>query len=311
MRFEDKILSVQSEPLTACGIEVLQVNLGFRCNMVCKHCHIGAGPERQEEMGRETVEAVLGILRENETGMLDITGGAPELNPHFRYLVQEAKKAGSHVIVRTNLTIFFEDGTRDLDVFYGNNAVEIIASLPYYTENDVDRIRGKGTFQKSIKAIEKLNTRGYGNGTSGKRLNLVYNPGGTFLSPPQETLEKDYKRELHRRFGVVFDRLFALTNMPIGRFKSHLIRSNGLEKYMDKLATAFNPATLSGLMCRHLVNVGWDGMLYDCDFNQILGLTIDSDCPQHIRYYDRSKIARRKITVDEHCYGCTAGQGST
>lgn len=311
MRFEDKILSVQPEPMTACGIEVLQVNLGYKCNMLCRHCHIGAGPDRKEEMGGETVEAVLEILREGKTGILDITGGAPELNPHFTYLVEEGKKIGSHIIVRTNLTVFFEEGIEDLDVFYGKNSVEVIASLPYYTENEVDRIRGKGTFQKSITAIEKLNRVGYGNGTSGRKLNLVYNPGGNFFAPPQGRLEEDYKRELRKRFGVVFDRLFAFTNMPIGRFKSHLMRTSNLEKYMDKLAAAFNPETLSGLMCRHLINVGWDGRLYDCDFNQILGLAIDSDGPQHIRHYDYAKIARRKITVGDHCYGCTAGQGST
>jgi radical SAM/Cys-rich protein len=262
-------------------------------------------------MRRETVEAVLKVLRETNIRILDVTGGAPELNPNFRYLVGEAKKAGSHVMVRTNLTVFFETGNEDLDVFYGDNSVEVIASLPYYTEDNVDRIRGEGTFQKSIHALGKLNRLGYGNGISGRKLNIVYNPAGDFLSPKQETLEQDFKRELRRRFGVVFDKLFAFTNMPLGRFKTHLVHTGGYEKYIGKLAAAFNPATLSGLMCRRLISVGWDGMLYDCDFNQILGLSIGGGCPTHIGDFDYSKISGRKITVGDHCYGCTAGQGST
>jgi radical SAM/Cys-rich protein len=199
----------------------------------------------------------------------------------------------------------------DLCAFYEKNSVEVIASLPYYTENEVDRIRGKGTFQKSVEAIRKLNGLGYGNGLSGKKLNLVYNPAGTFLAPPQERLEEDYRRELRGKYGVFFDRLYTFTNMPIGRFKSYLERTGGLLKYMEKLASAFNPAILGGLMCRHLVNVGWDGRLYDCDFNQVLGLTLEGDGPQHLGDFDYDSLARRQITVGDHCYGCTAGQGST
>jgi radical SAM/Cys-rich protein len=311
MRFEDEIASLRSGPLTACGIEALQVNLGYRCNMTCKHCHIGAGPQRSEEMSRDVIEEVLRVLREGSVGVLDITGGAPELHPHFRYLVGEAVSSGCHVVTRTNLTIFFETGMQDLCTFYERNSVEVIASLPYYTENEVDRIRGKGTFQKSVEAIRKLNSLGYGNGLSGRRLNLVYNPAGAFLAPPQERLEDDYRRELVGRYGVFFDRLYAFTNMPIGRFKAYLERTGGLPKYMEKLAIAFNPATLDGLMCRHLVNVGWDGTLYDCDFNQVLGLTLGGDEPQRLRDFDYAVLARRKISLGDHCYGCTAGQGST
>jgi len=311
MLFKEKIQSIQNLPLTACGIDVLQVNVGYRCNMACKHCHIEAGPAREETMEKDTVDLVLGALKENQIKAVDITGGAPELNPHFRYLVKEAKENGCHVVVRTNLTIFFEDGMEDLDVFFADNSVEIIASLPYYTENNVDRVRGKGTFRKSITALGKLNNIGYGKGLPGRSLNLVYNPSGSFLSPHQGTLEEDYKRELHRKFGIVFDRLYAFTNMPIGRFRSHLEEKKGLEGYEEKLRAAFNSATLGGLMCRHLVNVGWDGRLYDCDFNQMLGFRLECECPSHIVDFEYSRLGHRKIAVGDHCYACTAGQGST
>ena len=308
--FEDKIAGLPEGSLTACEIEVLQVNLGYRCNMTCRHCHIGAGPHRSEEMGRDEVEKVLGILRGSRIRVLDVTGGAPELNPHFRYLVGEARGAGCHVVARTNLTIFCEAGMEDLYDFYDRNSVEVIASFPYYTEREVDRIRGEGTFRKSVEVVRKLNILGYGNGLSGKRLNLVYNPTGTFLSPPQGRLEEDYRRELRGSHGIFFDRLYAFTNMPIGRFRTHLERTGGLRKYIEKLAAAFNPHTLDGLMCRHLVSVGWQGTLYDCDFNQVLGLDLDGG-PRRLEEFDYESLARRRITVADHCYGCTAGQGST
>lgn len=310
MTFNERILSIQSSPLTAKSIELLQVNLGYKCNMACKHCHIGAGPDRTEEMDKETIDRVLRVVKENDIAILDITGGAPELNVHFRYLVEQARKSGLHVIVRTNLTIFFEKGMKDLPDFYEANGVEIIASLPYYMDREVDRIRGNGTFQKSILALKKLNSLGY-NGSSGKKINLVYNPGGAFLGPQQKTLEQDYKRELQRKFGIVFDNLYTFTNMPIGRFKDYLIISNNLARYTEKLETAFNPSTLDGLMCRYLISIAWDGMLYDCDFNQILGLKIDDTATQHIKDFNYHRLSERKITVGEHCYGCTAGQGST
>jgi radical SAM/Cys-rich protein len=310
MRFEDKIADLSDGPLTASEIEVLQVNLGYRCNMACRHCHIGAGPHRREEMGRDDIEKVLGILRGGRIGVLDVTGGAPELNPHFGYLVGEARRAGCHIVIRTNLTIFFEAGMEDLYDIYEKNSVEVIASFPYYAEREVDRIRGEGTFRKSVKVLRQLNSLGYGNGSSGKRLSLVYNPTGTFLSPPQERLEEDYRRELGGRHGIFFDRLYAFTNMPIGRFMTHLERTGGLLKYVEKLAAAFNPATLDGLMCRHLLSVAWDGTLYDCDFNQILRLDLDGG-PRGLEEFDYESLARRRITVADHCYGCTAGQGST
>jgi radical SAM/Cys-rich protein len=311
MRFEEKILTAKSEPLKAQTIDILQVNVGYKCNMTCKHCHVQAGNNRNEIMSRENIEAVLRVLKENDIKTLDITGGAPELNPHFTYLVEEAKKTNRHVIARSNLTIFFEPGMEYLPEFYRDNAVEIVASLPYYIESDVDRVRGNGTFQKSIKALQRLNSLGYGNDSTGLKLNLVYNPPGAFLPPEQGTLEEEYKRELDKRFGIHFNSLYTFTNMPIGRFRDYLVRSKNLEKYMQRLKAAFNPETLGSLMCRYLISVGWDGTVYDCDFNQVLGLSVYNDCPQHIRDFDYSRLCGRKIIVDDHCFGCTAGQGST
>ena len=309
--FIGRILDVQAKPLARNGIDVFQVNLGYRCNMACSHCHLYGGRGRTQEMGRDTVETVLQILKENEIGVLDITGGAPELNRHFRHLVQEAGSSGSHVIVRTNLTVFLEEGLRDLTEFYSDNRIEVIASLPHYSESDVDRIRGNGAFQKSIRALKILNSLGYGKDATGKVLNLVHNPAGAFLPPPQTTLEQDYRLELSKRFGISFNNLYVFTNAPVGRFRDHLIITNRLNEYIGRLAAAFNPGTLEGLMCRHMISVGWDGRIYDCDFNQALGLSVDSDSPQHIGGFDLPRFTGRKINVGDHCYACTAGQGST
>lgn len=309
-KFSERVLGAVSGPLQAIGIKSIQVNIGYRCNMACKHCHIAAGPERTENMEGKTVDTVLRVISENPIETLDVTGGAPELNPHFRYLVTEARKLGRHVIARTNLTIFFEKGKDDLPEFYRDNDVELIASLPYYMKDNVDRVRGSGTFRKSIETLRMLNRLGYGE-QGGKLLNLVYNPQGGFLSPPQAALEEEYKRELEKRHGVFFNRLYTFTNMPIGRFREFLVRSGNLEKYYQKLACAFNPGTLDAVMCRHLISVGWNGTLFDCDFNQIAGLAVDSDCPRNISDFDYAALSVRRIMVDDHCYGCTAGQGST
>ncbi len=308
--FQEKVLAHLGEPLKATGIEILQVNLGFLCNMSCKHCHAGAGPERKELMEEKTVKEVLSVLGENDIPTLDLTGGAPELVSHFRYMVRQARELGRRVMVRTNLTTFFEKGMEDLPEFYAENGVEVVASLPYYIESGVDRVRGAGTFKKSIKAIEKLNRLGYGV-EGGGTLNLVYNPQGAFLPPGQETLEEEYNRELKKNFGISFNELYTFANMPIGRFRDFLRLTGNVDKYIETLTTAFNPATLDGLMCRHLISVGWDGTLYDCDFNLVLGLPVDESCPRRISELDYSKLSRRKIAVDEHCFGCTAGQGST
>ena len=308
--FQDRVMAIQSAPLLSADIALLQVNLGYKCNMACKHCHVKAGPDRDEMMSGDTIDTVIAILKDNPIHTVDITGGAPEMNTHFTYLVERARQAGCHVIVRTNLTILLEENMKHLPEFFSNLSVEIVASLPYYTD-DVDKVRGKGAFEKCVKALRKLNGLGYGSGAAEKGLSLVYNPAGPFLSPAQNTLEEDFKKELHRRFGVSFDRLYAFTNMPIGRFKEFLLRTSGFDRYMDKLVHAFNPATLNGLMCRHLISVGWDGRLYDCDFNQMLGLTVHITCPQDIRGFDYTRLSERTIMVGNHCYACTAGQGST
>lgn len=297
--------------MKALEIATLQVNIGYRCNLACKHCHLAAGSSRTEMMDRGTVDEVLRALSISPINILDITGGAPELNPNFRYLVKEARKLGRKVIARTNLSIFQEEGMDDLPRFYHENDVDLIASLPYYLENNVDRVRGIGTFRKSIAALQKLNSLGYGKGTGERNLNLVYNPPGALLPPAQNTLEYEYKRELKDRFDISFDRLFAITNMPIGRFREFLARTGNLEKYMHALVCAFNHRTLDDIMCRHLISVRWDGTLFDCDFNQALGLTVDSSVPAHIRDFDFARLSARLIAVDDHCFGCTAGSGST
>ncbi len=311
MEFKEKLRAGNSEPLRASEIEVLQVNLGYRCNMSCKHCHVQAGPKRNEVMSRENTEAVLRALSGNGIRTLDITGGAPELNPHFRYLVQRARDAGHHVIVRSNLTIFYEDGMRDLPEFYRENNIEVIASLPYYIENNVDRVRGNGTFQKSIKALQRLNSLGYGGDSNRVKVNLVFNPQGAFLPPSQASLEEEYKKELFKRFGISFNHLYTFTNMPVGRFRDFLIRTGSLDKYIERLKSSFNPETIQGLMCRRILNIGWDGRLYDCDFNQMIGLGLLDGYPEHIREFDYKLLSERAIAVDDHCLGCTAGHGST
>jgi radical SAM/Cys-rich protein len=310
--FDAKVLEAQSEPLRAENIKILQVNLGYMCNMSCKHCHIEAGPNRTERMERQTVDHVLDVLRKHDAiETLDITGGAPELNSFFRYLVQQARDLHRHVIVRTNLTIFFEEGFGDIPQFFSDNRVEVIASLPHYMEESVDRVRGKNTFQKSIDALKVLNKYGYGQERRGKLVHLVYNPIGAFLPSTQRELEDQYRNKLKKEYGIIFNNLYTFANMPLGRFRDFLERKNGLEKYMLSVENAFNPSTLNGLMCRYLVSVGWDGSLYDCDFNQILGLTVDLLCPDQIADFHYEALAKRRIVTADHCFVCTAGQGST
>jgi radical SAM/Cys-rich protein len=262
-------------------------------------------------MTAETIEQIIAVLKESRITNLDLTGGAPELNPHFRYLVRTARALGCHVMVRSNLTILLEKGMEDLAGFYRQTGVEIIASLPSYREDGVDRIRGTETFQKSIRALRALNRLGFGTKSDDLKLNLVYNPTGAFLPPAQSAIEEEYKRELAGRFGITFNRLYTFTNMTIGRFREFLIRTNAFEKYMEKLISAFNPETIDGIMCRHLLNVGWDGRLYDCDFNQLMGLPVQKTYAQHIQDFDDALLREREITFGDHCFGCTAGQGST
>lgn len=308
--FAESVLSLGAGWLRAAGICILQLNLGSRCNMACKHCHIEAGPARQELMGREVMDQALAVALRGGIATLDLTGGAPELNPRFRPFVARARREGRHVIVRSNLTIFFEEGMDDLPAFYREQEVELVASLPSTAEEPTDRVRGGGAFRKSIAALKKLNEVGYGR-QEGLKLSLVYNPMGAFLPACQADLEARYRRELYDAFGIVFTGLYAFANMPVGRFREFLLRSGNFKPYMEKIKAAFNPATLDTLMCRTLLSVGPDGALYDCDFNQALGLALDRDCPQRIGEYRHDLLAGRNISTGLHCFVCAAGQGST
>ena len=308
--FDEKLALLGIE-LRAATVDTLQVNVGKLCNQACKHCHVDASPKRTEIMTRKTAEAVIDSVQRFRIPTVDVTGGAPELNPSFRWLVMEARAAGAHVIVRHNLTVIFERGQEDLPEFFRDNAVEVVSSLPYFLEEQTDSQRGHGVFSKSIEALRRLNEVGYGKEGSGLLLNLVYNPVGAFLPPLQASIEADFKRELSNRYGLVFNRLYTITNMPINRFLDYLRRSGNEEHYMRKLLQAFNLNTVDGLMCRALVSVGWTGRLYDCDFNQMLELGVADDLPQTIQDFDPTKLAGRRITTGSHCYGCTAGAGSS
>ena len=293
--------------------ETLQVNLGYKCNQTCLHCHVNAGPTRTEMMDRETISDVIAFLKSSGVKTLDVTGGAPELNPHFRGLVLAARNLGVHVMDRCNLTILEQPGQEDLAQFLAANAVEIIASLPCYLEENVDAQRGKGVFEASIRALRSLNALEYGRAGSGLALNLVYNPQGPTLPPAQERLEADYHRHLGERFGVVFNGLYVLTNMPIQRFGSTLISNGQFEHYMAVLKNAYQPGNLESVMCRNLLSVDWRGYVYDCDFNQMLGLPLQlNGTPRaHLRQLAGKDLDGHPIVVKDHCYGCTAGQGSS
>jgi radical SAM/Cys-rich protein len=307
----DEKLSEHGMELRAGAVETLQVNVGRLCNQACKHCHVDASPARTEIMSRETVEQVLAALRRFRFPILDITGGAPELNPSFRYLVAEARALGTHVIVRHNLTVMFEPGQDDLPEYFREQRVEVVSSLPYFLEQQTDAQRGRGVFDKSIIALRRLNEAGYGIEGSGLILNLVYNPVGAFLPPPQNSIEADFRRELNSRYRISFNHLYTITNMPIKRFLDYLRRSGNEERYMRKLIESFNPSAVEGLMCRNLVSVDWTGKLYDCDFNQMLELGVAADLPQTVSEFEPEKFARRRIVTGAHCFGCTAGAGSS
>jgi radical SAM/Cys-rich protein len=299
-------------PLRRRRIETLQVNLGYTCNQSCTHCHVNAGPNRTEQMDRATVDMVLAALAARRIGTLDLTGGAPELNPHFRDLVRQARALDVHVIDRCNLTILQEPGQADLADFLAAQQVEIVASLPCYLEDNVDRQRGNGVFERSIRALQTLNALGYGRDPA-LPLSLVFNPQGAALPPPQQALEADYRRMLGERFGIVFTRLFALANMPIARFGSTLVSKGSFANYMALLRGAHQPANLDQVMCRSMVSVDWQGNLYDCDFNQMLGLGLHQPGKRrvHLRDVMGQDLAGNPIVVRDHCYGCTAGQGSS
>jgi radical SAM/Cys-rich protein len=294
-------------------LETLQVNLGYKCNQSCLHCHVNAGPTRTEVMSRETIADVLAFLAVSGIKALDVTGGAPELNPHFRELVTRARELGVRVIDRCNLTILEEPGHEDLAAFLAANQVEVTASMPCYTEELVDRQRGKGVYEKSIAGLLRLNALGYGRPETGLALNLVYNPQGPSLPPGQEKLEADYKRELGSRHGVVFNRLYTLANMPIQRFGSTLVSKGQFNDYMNLLKGAHRDENLDAVMCRTLLSVDWQGAVYDCDFNQMLGLPLVIAGKRRVQLSDLigRDLAGNPIAVRDHCYGCTAGQGSS
>lgn len=299
--------------LTRRAIDTLQVNLGRYCNLACIHCHVESGPTRTEMMNREMVDAVLRFLASSNISALDITGGAPELNPNFDYLVESAVGLGRHVMNRCNLTVIFEPGKDYLPEFFKKHQVELVCSLPCYSQENVDKQRGKGTFDSSIRALQRLNDIGYGQADGNLILNLVYNPVGPHLPPPQEKLEQDYKRILVENFGIAFNHLYCLTNMPITRYATHLKLRGEYDCYLELLANNFNGATLDQVMCRNLISVGWEGLIYDCDFNQMLNLPIRDRAgkPLHISSLSIEQVRNHAITVGNHCYACTAGAGSS
>jgi len=293
------------------SVTTLQVNVGKVCNQTCHHCHVDAGPQRAESMTKDTIDQIIAVLdRTPQILTVDITGGAPEMNPHFEYLVQECRVRGRNVIDRSNLTVFYVKGKSHLPAFLAEQRVEIIASLPCYLEANVDQQRGQGVFNRSISALQELNTLGYGKEGTDLQLHLVYNPLGPSLPPPQQILEEDYKKELMSRHGIQFNRLLTITNMPISRFLNDLQESDQVDAYYALLEKSFNAVTVEDVMCRSLISIGWDGRLFDCDFNQMLDLPLHN-VPQRIADFNLSSLENRRIVVGSHCFGCTAGSGSS
>ncbi|WP_424495206.1 arsenosugar biosynthesis radical SAM (seleno)protein ArsS [Salinimicrobium sp. GXAS 041] len=309
--FREKVKQTYGE-LKPGRLEILQINLGYMCNQVCSHCHVDAGPDRKEIMTRETMQHCLEAINKTGAHTLDLTGGAPEMNPNFRWFVEEASKAGiKDFIVRSNLTIIVANKKYyDLPEFFKKHNVHVISSLPFYKKEKTDRQRGKGVFNKSIEALKMLNAVGYGKEGSGLKLDLVYNPSGAFLPTNQEALEKDFKNALKKDFDIDFNQLFAITNLPISRFLEYLIASENYEDYMYALVEAFNPSAVQNVMCTNTISVSWDGWLYDCDFNQMLELKVASKV-KHIKDYNEEVLQNREILISQHCYGCTAGAGSS
>jgi radical SAM/Cys-rich protein len=309
--FSEALGSADLLPLRPSGIEILQINVGKRCNQTCRHCHVDAGPDRNEVMSDAVVDRSLEVLESEGIDTLDVTGGAPELHPRFREIVERARACGAHVMDRCNLTILLLPNYADLPEFLASHQVEVVASLPHYRARQTDTQRGEGVFDESIQALRRLNALGYGDPGSGLMLDLVANPVGAFLPGNQLALEHDWKRELDRRYGIRFSRLFTITNMPIARYLEWLETSGNLRDYLRRLVDAFNPAAAAGVMCRNTLSVGWDGTLYDCDFNQMLDAPVERTSPQTIFDFDREALERRAIVTGPHCFGCTAGAGSS
>jgi radical SAM/Cys-rich protein len=312
--FEDKLKAHGWSHLHPSSLEIFQINIGKLCNMTCRHCHVDAGPDRtQENMDRQTIDACLLALDQTSAHTVDITGGAPELNPHFRYLVDQCVERKKQVIDRCNLTVLLLPGMQDLPAWLAERGVEVVCSLPHYRQRNTDTQRGEGTYERSIQALKHLNAVGYGQGDPKRRLTLMTNPVGAFISPNQYTIEQEWKEGLWRNHGISFDRLIALNNMPISRYLEWLETSGNLQYYMEVLVNAFNPATLTGLMCRNTISIGWDGRIYDCDFNQMLDLEAQDPHAQpfHIKDFQPDPLHHRRIQTGRHCFGCTAGSGSS
>jgi len=308
--FQEKLKQAKNHPLKPVKTEILQINLGKLCNQICEHCHVDAGPDRTEIMSKEVLEHCLRIAKETTISTVDLTGGAPEMNPNFKWFVSELSALGKKVIVRSNLTILTYKKYQELPLFFKKHGIEVVSSLPCYSKENVDKQRGNGVFEKSIEALKNLNTLGYGKKDSSLQLNLVFNPGGASLPPNQNELEQAYKKELFELFGIEFNNLYAITNLPISRFLDFLLKKKKHEQYMDLLIDSFNPSSAENVMCRNTISVGWDGQLYDCDFNQMLELGVAASS-KNIMNFDSEGLLKRNIVVGQHCFGCTAGAGSS
>lgn len=310
--FEKKLKTIDLFPLKPTNIDIFQVNVGKMCNQVCKHCHVDAGPDRKEIMTRETMQLCLDALRDTDISTVDLTGGAPEMNPDFRWFVEELSAMGKQIIVRCNLTIILANPKyKDLPEFFKKHNINVVSSLPYFSARRTDAQRGDGVFEKSIKALQMLNEVGYGKEGTGLQLDLVYNPSGAFLPGDQGGLEREFKNKLESKYDIVFNNLFAITNLPVSRFLDYLLASENYQDYMQELVEAFNPMAAQGVMCRNTLSVSWDGYLYDCDFNQMLDMKINGTAPSHIKDFDLEKLKQRDIKINQHCFGCTAGAGSS
>lgn len=310
--FGEKLKESGLFPLKPNQLEIFQINIGKMCNQTCKHCHVDAGPDRKEIMTKETMQMCIDILESNpQFNAVDLTGGAPEMNPGFRWFVEEISKLNRHIMVRCNLTIILANKKyHDLPEFYKQHKIEVISSLPFYSKDRTDKQRGEGVFEDSVLALKMLNAVGYGKEGSGLKLNLVYNPAGAFLPANQYILEKEFKQSLKKDHDIEFNNLFTITNMPISRFLDYLLVSGNYENYMNKLVQSYNPIAASNVMCRNTLSIGWDGTIYDCDFNQMLDLTVNGNS-KNIRDFDLAELQNRNIVINQHCYGCTAGSGSS
>ncbi|MBL4625181.1 MAG: arsenosugar biosynthesis radical SAM protein ArsS [Flavobacteriales bacterium] len=307
-RFSDKLRNIGLFPLKPTVIDILQINVGYMCNQTCEHCHVDAGPDRKEIMTKQTMQYCLEAIDNSSIKTVDLTGGAPEMNPNFVWFVEQLSKRKVHVIVRSNLTILVANKKYySYPQFFKKHGVEVIASLPCYTKENTDKQRGEGVFESSMRALQLLNEVGYGRSGTGLKLNLVFNPGGASIAPAQETLEVDYKKKL----DIEFNNLYTITNLPISRFLDYLLVTGKFQEYMTKLVESFNPHAAKNVMCRNTISVSWDGDLFDCDFNQMLHLRVESKSPQHIIDFNEEQLKERSIVLNNHCYGCTAGAGSS